>query len=90
MVLLQHSDCGTSHLTEQLVHERVKGAVEPNSEQTLKFRDEVVNFKISHGEDGVKEDLALLKSKGYLRKELINATVGFWLDTFTGVVKTVT
>jgi hypothetical protein len=67
----------------------VKGAVEPDSEETLKFRDEVIKFKISHGEEGLREDLALLKSKRFLRKELVESAVAFWLDTFTGVVKTV-
>jgi carbonic anhydrase len=89
LVLLQHSDCGTSHLTEELVHQNVKDAVEPDSGETLAFRDEVVNFEISHGEEGIREDLALLKKKGFLRKEMVESTVGFWLDTFSGVVKRV-
>jgi carbonic anhydrase len=87
LVLLQHSDCGTSHLTKELLHERVKEAAEPDSKETLEFRDEVVKYQISHGEEGIKEDLELLKSKKFLRKELVDSAVGFWLDTFEGTVK---
>jgi carbonic anhydrase len=89
LVLLQHNDCGTSHLTEDLVHKSIAGTMEPTSEKTLKFRDDVVKLKISHGEEGVREDLALLKEQGFLRKELVDGAVGVWLDTFSGFVKIV-
>jgi hypothetical protein len=53
------------------------------------MRDDVVNYKISHGEEGVREDLELLKTQPFLKKELVEGAVGFWLDTFSGVVKDV-
>jgi carbonic anhydrase len=90
LVVLQHSDCGTSHVTKELIHGRAQDAADPDSEETLEFRNEVVKYKISHGENGVKEDLELLRSKGFLRKELVDSAVGFWLDTFNGTVKKVT
>jgi carbonic anhydrase len=89
LVLLQHSDCGTSHLTEKLVGEIIASAAEPTSDKTLKIRDEVVKYKISHGEEGVREDLALLKTSSFLRRELVDGAVGCWLDTTTGLVKKV-
>ena len=88
-MLLQHSDCGTSHLTKQLIHERIAEAAEPEDEKSLKMRDEVVEWKVSKGEKGVKQDLEYLRTKGFLRKELVEATVGFWMDTVTGIVKQV-
>jgi carbonic anhydrase len=89
LVLLQHTDCGTSHLTEELVHERIAEAAEPTTDKTLKVRDEVVRYTISHGEEGVREDMALLKASKFLRRDLVDRTVGFWMDTTTGLVKKV-
>lgn len=89
LVLLQHSDCGTSHLTEQLVDERIKTAAKPDAVESTRMRDDVVQYKISHGEEGVREDLALLKAQPFLRKELVEGAVGLWLDVISGVVKEV-
>ena len=52
--------------------------------------DAVVQYKISHGEEGVREDPALLKTQPYLRKQLAEGAVGFWLDTSSGLVKHIT
>jgi hypothetical protein len=76
-------------LTKQLVHERIAEAVEPEDEKTLRMRHEVVEWKISRGEEGVRQDLEYLRTKGFLRRELVEGTVGFWMDTTTGVVKQV-
>jgi carbonic anhydrase len=88
-VLLQHTDCGTSHLTKELVHERIAESKEPDSEETVKMREEVCEWKVSRGEEGVRMDLEFLRGKGFLRKELVESAVGFWMDTTTGIVKRV-
>jgi len=89
IVLLQHNDCGTSHVTKELVNKRISDAVKSDDEETKKMRDNVVEHKISHGEEGVREDLGLLRTSPFLRKELVESAVGFWLDTFTGLAKVV-
>lgn len=89
LVLLQHSDCGTSHLSEELIDERIMIAADPNGMESTRMRDDVVKYKISNGEEGVREDLELLKAQPFLRKELTETAVGFWLDTFKGLVKDV-
>jgi hypothetical protein len=71
------------------VHERVGQAVEPVSYDTLRVRDQVVEWKISRGEEGVRADLGLLRGKKFLRRELVEGAVGFWLDTNSGFVKRV-
>lgn len=88
-MLLQHSDCGTSYLTKELVRERVGEAVEPGCEESLGLREEVCEWRVSRGEEGVKMDLEWLRGRGVLRRELVEGCVGFWMDTKTGVVKQV-
>ena len=89
IVIVMHSDCGTSHLTEGLVHETIGRASRPNDSDSLRMTDDVVKYKISHGEQSVRDDLALLKMQPYLRKELVEGAIGFWLDTFSGLVTAV-
>jgi carbonic anhydrase len=86
-VLLQHSDCGTSHLTKDLIHERIATAKEPGTAETVRMRDEVCEWKVSKGEESVRQDLEYLRTKGFLRDDLVDGAVGFWMDTATGVVK---
>lgn len=64
-------------------------AADPNGMESTRMRDDVVKYKISNGEEGVREDLELLKAQPFLRKELTETAVGFWLDTFKGLVKDV-
>jgi hypothetical protein len=71
------------------VHERASEAKEPQAEKTVQMRDEVCEWKVSRGEEGVRMDMDYLKTKGFLRQELIDNIVGFWMDTPTGVVKQV-
>ena len=89
IVILQHSDCGTSHVTEELVYDNIEVTVSPKDSQSLRMRDDVVRYKISHGEESVKEDLSLLKMQPFLRKDLVESAIGFWLDTFSGLVTAV-
>lgn len=88
-MLFQHSDCGTSYLTKTLVNERIAEAGEPGAEKTLKMREEVCEWKVSKGEDGLRQDLEYLKGRGELRRDLVESAIGFWMDTTTGVVKQV-
>lgn len=88
-MLLQHSDCGTDHLTKELVHERIAEAREPEGEETLEMREVVREWKISRGEEGVRMDMEYLRTKGFLREELVKGLVGFWMDTTSGIVKQV-
>lgn len=87
LVLLQHSDCGTSHVTEAMVDERIATSVKPDNAESRRMRDDVVKYKLDHGEEGVREDLALLRAQPFLRKELAEGAVGLWLDTFGGLMK---
>jgi carbonic anhydrase len=89
IILLQHNDCGTSHVTEELVDARVATAVKPYDPDTVKMMNGVCVFNISRGEVSVKEDLELLRRQSFLRRELVEKTTGFWLDTFSGIVKVV-
>jgi len=89
IVILQHTDCGTSHVTEEQVYDTVGVATNPKDSHSLRMRDDVVKYKISHGEESVREDLSLLKMQPFLRKDLVESAIGFWLDTFSGLVTTV-
>jgi carbonic anhydrase len=89
IILLQHSDCGTSHVTEQLIDERIATSMKPYDPDTIKMRNGACEFKISRGILSVQEDLELLSRQSFLRKELIEKTTGFWLDTFSGIVQVV-
>ncbi|KAF2429568.1 carbonic anhydrase [Tothia fuscella] len=89
IVLLQHSDCGTSHVTEELVDKRIDTARSPHDPESIKMGNIVKELMISKGQAGVKADLEMLRRQPFLRESLVRNSVGFWLDTFSGVVKVV-
>jgi carbonic anhydrase len=89
IVVFQHNDCGTSHLTEELIDKRIQTVKEPDHPETKKIRDVLISHTIHHGAKSLQGDLALLREQPFLRKEIADTAVGFWMDTFTGEVKVV-
>jgi carbonic anhydrase len=83
IILVHHSNCGTSHVTKQQTVDRVK-------EQRPEFTAfEALKARLPMKEDNhlsLLEDFEQVKNCGFLRKDLIESVVGFWYDVETGLV----
>ncbi|KAJ9612124.1 hypothetical protein H2200_003721 [Cladophialophora chaetospira] len=84
LILVHHTNCGASHVTKQQALESIR-------EKRPEFTDfKAVEEKMPMFEDNQKalvEDLEKVKNCGFLRKDLIEQTVGLWLDVETGLLE---
>ncbi len=83
LILVQHNNCGTSHLTK----EQAVNSVRKNRPEFTELK--ALGDRLPMFEDNQKalvEDLENVKNCGFLRRDLIQETVGLWLDVDTGLL----
>ncbi|KAH8806098.1 carbonic anhydrase [Xylogone sp. PMI_703] len=84
IMIIHHTDCGTSHFTNEQIREALKKDHPNNKEiDTMEFG------AITGLEQSVRDDLAILKSYPFIRKELANRARGFVYDLKTGLLTAV-
>jgi len=88
IIVVQHSNCGSSHLKENDVREHVKTKTE-DSANAEAWEKAVMGYVSTPSEQCIKDDLALLQQQPHIRKELAESAVGMWLDVETGLLKEV-
>ncbi|KIX10055.1 uncharacterized protein Z518_01136 [Rhinocladiella mackenziei CBS 650.93] len=88
LVLLQHSNCGASHVTKEQVIDSTQvkrpefGVGNPAEPSALEARLPMVE----NNHQALKEDLRAVKQCGFLRQDLIDSVVGLYLDVDSGLV----
>lgn len=86
IIILQHSNCGASHITidheRQDIKTKCPGLTEAELEKVI---DESPLKK--DNDDSLKLDLEQLRACKFIRNDLKNNSVGFYLDVKTGIVE---
>jgi len=88
IILLQHDNCGASHITTPQVLDAVR-AKRPEFEAAGGRTSAELAARLPAKQDNyesLKEDLKTAKQCGFLREDLIDNMVGLWLDVNSGLV----
>ncbi|RFU26706.1 hypothetical protein B7463_g9630, partial [Scytalidium lignicola] len=81
IIIIHHTDCGTSRFTNQQIRGILRERHPDNKEiETMEFG------AITDIEQSVRDDVALLKNSPFIRKELAGRTRGFVYDIKTGLL----
>ncbi|MCJ1244986.1 hypothetical protein MMC30_002187 [Trapelia coarctata] len=83
VIVLHHTDCGLTHITDEELRKAVKGKV-PRKESEI---DNMKFGEIANLEEAVQTDVKFLKSSPYLKEEL--KVHGYIFDLKTGLLQTV-
>ncbi|TAQ84039.1 hypothetical protein B7494_g7627 [Chlorociboria aeruginascens] len=84
IMVIHHTDCGTSHYTDDLVRADLKNRLPSNPEIGTMTFGAVTDIPQS-----VKDDLAILRASPYVREELKSHAYGFVFDLKTGKLSSV-
>jgi carbonic anhydrase len=88
VVILQHTNCGTTHITKDQLRQDVKTKCPGLVEEEVEGVMEKCPLK-NDSEEALKSDLRILKECGFLRKEVLEKSMGLWLDVKSGLVRQV-
>lgn len=88
LVLLQHSNCGASHVTKGQVLDSIR------AKRATITSDELAQIAlrlpmVPNNDRELVEDLKAVKECTFIRKDLLDTVVGLYLDVDTGVVRIV-
>lgn len=88
IIIMHHSDCGTNHFTLEEHINHVQSVTPDVTAEELAF---VKNNSPSRkeSEESVREDLRLLRSTNFIRKELRDNSMGLYYDVKTGLIRQV-
>ncbi|CZR57895.1 uncharacterized protein PAC_07784 [Phialocephala subalpina] len=81
IMIVHHTDCGALQWTDEQVKTTLKKWVPERSKEI----DNISTFgAVTNIEQSIKDDLVILKSSPYIRKELADRSVGYVFDLKTG------
>ncbi|ERT01698.1 carbonic anhydrase [Sporothrix schenckii 1099-18] len=81
--IVHHTDCGTTHTTDDQVRAHVKKTADPASWPEV---DKLDIWAVTDIEESVKGDLEWVRTTPFIRDELKKGTQGFVFDIKTGAV----